>query len=168
MEKQNTQIPMFDTGQGAAKSELTPLLTTRMEVHWSSKSVEWATPQDLFDELDEEYNFTLDPCCTDRNAKCDNYYTKKLDGLQQSWAGERVFMNPPYGREIADWMKKAYEESKEGALVICLIPSRTDTIWWHKYCMKGKIIFVRGRLKFGGATDSAPFPSAIVVFGEGS
>lgn len=146
----------------------TEKVETSMDVHWSSKSVEWYTPFDAFNALDAKYNFTLDPCCTEENAKCEKYYTKDDNGLIQSWEGERVFMNPPYGREISEWIKKAYHEARKGALVVCLIPSRTDTIWWHKYCMRGKIIFIKGRLKFGGASESAPFPSAIVVFGEGS
>ena len=131
-----------------------------------SKSSEWATPQDLFDELDQEFNFTLDPCATHENHKCGRYYTRAEDGLTQSWSGERVFMNPPYGNEISLWVAKAYTESLQGALVVCLIPSRTDTRYWHDYVMKAdEIRFIEGRLRFiGKATESAPFPSAIVIF----
>jgi hypothetical protein len=86
-----------------------------------------------------------------------------MDGLQQKWKGV-CWMNPPYGKEIKKWMKKAYESSLEGATVVCLVPSRTDTKWWHEYAMKGEIEFIKGRLKFGGSKNSAPFPSAVVVF----
>ena len=135
-----------------------------MNVHFSSKTDLWSTPQAFFDRLNFIYQFTLDPCANKENAKCSNYFTTEDDGLSQSWGGHRVFMNPPYGREIKNWMKKAYEESLNGALVVCLVPSRTDTAWWHDYAMEGRIEFLRGRLKFGDAANSAPFPSAVVVF----
>ena len=137
-----------------------------LDVHYSSKTNEWSTPQDFFDELDKEFNFTLDPCSTSENAKCAKYFTVEDDGLKQDWSNDVVFMNPPYGREIKHWIKKAYEESLNGATVVCLIPSRTDTIYWHDYIF-GKaddIRFVRGRLKFGGSKNSAPFPSAVVIY----
>lgn len=137
-----------------------------MEVHYSSKSNEWATPQNLFDELNDEFNFTLDPCATDENAKCSNYFTIEDDGLSKDWSNDVVFMNPPYGREIKKWINKAYEESLNGATVVCLIPARTDTTYWHDFIF-GKtndIRFLRGRLKFGKSKNSAPFPSAIVVY----
>lgn len=130
---------------------------------FSSATDEWATPQAFFDKYNAIYNFTLDVCATSENAKCKNYYTKEQDGLKQTWIGF-CWMNPPYGREIGKWVRKAYESSLEGATVVCLLPSRTDTAWWHDYVMKGRIEFIRGRLKFGGAKNSAPFPSAIVVF----
>lgn len=137
-----------------------------MQVHYSSKSNEWSTPQYLFDKLDREFSFTLDPCDTDGNAKCDKYFTVDDDGLIQDWSNDIVFMNPPYGREIKYWVQKAYEESLKGATVICLIPAITDTIYWHDYIF-GKasdIRFLKGRLKFGESKNSAPFPSAIIVF----
>lgn len=133
---------------------------------YSSDTDDWYTPREIVSQLEWEFGkFTLDPCADSSNAKAPKFYTKSENGLLQSWAGERVFMNPPYGKAIVDWMAKAYEESKRGALVVCLIPSRTDTDWWHRFAMKGDIRFIRGRLKFGGAKVSAPFPSAIVVFG---
>lgn len=137
-----------------------------LDVMFSSEDMTWATPQDFFDKLDKEFNFTLDPCCVPETAKCDTYFTPKEDGLKQSWGGYTVFMNPPYGRAIGDWLKKAYEESlTQDTRVVCLIPSRTDTKYWHDYCMKAsEIRFVKGRLKFGDSKNSAPFPSAIVVF----
>lgn len=118
----------------------------------------------VFKELDKDFKFNLDPCCTHENAKCARHFTIEENGLIQPWDGSRVFMNPPYGREIKDWMKKAYEESLRGALVVCLVPARTDTAWWHDYAIKGEVRFLRGRLKFGGHINSAPFPSAVVIF----
>ena len=134
-----------------------------MEVHFSSKTDLWATPQDFFDSYNEKYRFTVDVCADASNHKCTTYFTKEMDGLQQKWKGV-CWMNPPYGKEIKKWMKKAYESSLEGATVVCLVPSRTDTKWWHEYAMKGEIEFIKGRLKFGGSKNSAPFPSAVVVF----
>lgn len=114
----------------------------------TSNSNEWETPQTLFDELNEKYHFTLDPCSTDENAKCEKHYTVKENGLLQSWEGETVFCNPPYGREIGKWVKKCAEESKH-AKVVMLIPARTDTAYFHDYIYrKAKIVFFRGRLKF--------------------
>ena len=130
----------------------------------SSETDLWATPQDFFDELDREFHFDCDVCALPENAKCEKYYTPEQDGLSQEWTGV-CFMNPPYGRKISSWVKKAYESSVlGGATVVCLIPARTDTAWWHDYVMKGEVRFIRGRLKFGGSKNSAPFPSAVVVF----
>ena len=137
-----------------------------MDVHYSSKTNEWSTPQDFFDELDKEFNFTLDPCATSENAKCTKYFTVEDDGLKQDWSKDTVFMNPPYGREIKYWVQKAYEETLKGATVVCLIPARTDTAYWHDYIF-GKaddIRFLRGRLKFGDSKNPAPFPSAIIIY----
>ncbi len=132
--------------------------------HKQGETVEWETPQDFFDRLDEKYRFTLDVCATDENAKCPAHYTKEQDALTKDWGGYVCWMNPPYGRVIGQWMKKAYEESQKGATVVCLVPARTDAGWWHDYAMKGDIEFIRGRLKFGGAKHNAPFPCALVVF----
>ena len=129
----------------------------------SSNTCEWETPQLFFDALNAEYHFDVDVCATANNAKCERYYTKEQDGLSQQWKGV-CWMNPPYGREIGKWMRKAYESSLYGATVVCLVPARTDTAWWHDYAMKGEVEFVRGRLKFGGSKANAPFPSAIVTF----
>ena len=132
-------------------------------VHFSSKTDLWATPQDFFDKLNSQHGFELDVCATPDNAKCANYFTEEQDGLSQEWQGV-CWMNPPYGREIGKWMKKAYESSLSGATVVCLVPSRTDTKWWHSYAIKGDVEFIKGRLKFGGSKNSAPFPSAIITF----
>jgi len=135
-----------------------------MNVHFSSATDLWSTPQDTFDKLNSEFGgFELDVCATTENAKCVQYYTKEVDGLSQKWVG-KCWMNPPYGREIKHWMCKAVSSAKQGALVVCLVPARTDTAWWHDYAMQGQIRFIRGRLKFGNAKNSAPFPSAIVIF----
>lgn len=131
---------------------------------FTSNTDQWETPQWLFDQLNEQYHFTLDVCALPENAKCERFYTPKMDGLKQNWVGEVCWLNPPYGREIGKWIQKAYEESQNGAMVVCLIPSRTDTKWFQDYCLKGKITFLRGRLKFGNSKNSAPFPSAVVVF----
>jgi phage N-6-adenine-methyltransferase len=133
-------------------------------VHFSSSTDEYETPQQTFDVLNQEFGFTLDVCATHENAKCKKHFTKEDNGLIQDWRLEVCWMNPPYS-QIKHWIKKAYEASLEGAIVVCLIPSRTDTIYWHEYVMKSKDIrFIKGRLKFGGMSNSAPFPSAIVVF----
>ena len=134
-----------------------------MSVHFSSATDVWATPQDFFDKYNEIYRFTVDVCANSENAKCDRFFTVDDDGLAQKWEG-RAWMNPPYGRTIKYWMRKAYESSLNGATVVCLVPARTDTAWWHDYAAKGDIEFIRGRLKFGGHKNSAPFPSAVVVF----
>ena len=134
------------------------------EIHFSSKTDLHATPQEFFNGLNTEFRFNLDPCAIAENAKCKVYFTAENDGLKQDWKQATVFMNPPYGREIKRWMKKAYESSLQGATVVCLVPARTDTHWWHNYAMKGEVRLLRGRLKFGDAKNSAPFPSAVVVF----
>ena len=134
-----------------------------MDVHFSSKTPEWFTPQDFFDQLEAEFHFTLDPCATRANAKCERFYTREDDGLAKSWEGERVFCNPPYGREIGPWIKKCAEGGADVA--VALIPSRTDTRWFHDHCYgKAEIRFLRGRLKFGGCKDAAPFPSMVVIW----
>jgi phage N-6-adenine-methyltransferase len=132
----------------------------------SSENTSWATPQQWFDYLDLEFGFTLDPCCLATTAKCDKFYTPEQDGLAQDWTDERVFMNPPYGREIGKWMKKAYEAARDhGALVVCFVPARVDTEWWHSYAAKASDIrFPKGRVKFADAIASAPFPVAVVIF----
>ena len=131
---------------------------------FTSKTDLWDTPQDFFDQQNALYGpFTIDVCADANNAKCVTYFDKESDGLKQTWTG-KCWMNPPYGREIGKWMKKAYESAGCGTVVVCLVPARTDTKWWHDYAVKGQITFVKGRLKFGGSKNSAPFPSAVVVF----
>ncbi len=135
---------------------------------FSSKYQDWETPQDFFDELDREFHFESDLCATYKNAKCKYFYTLAQDALSDrcTWDGV-CWMNPPYGRQISKWIKKAYEASLSGATIVCLIPARTDTKWWHDYVMQGDIRFIKGRLKFkrnGKEANNCPFPSAIVVF----
>lgn len=132
-------------------------------VHFSSQSHEWETPQYLFEGLNAEFGFELDVCATKENAKCKNYFTPSQDALAQQWSGV-CWMNPPYGRAISTWMRKAYQSALDGATVVCLVPARTDTTWWHKYSLRGEIRFLKGRLKFGDSENSAPFPSAVVIF----
>jgi site-specific DNA-methyltransferase (adenine-specific) len=133
-------------------------------VLFSSRTDEWATPRETFDALEAEFGpFELDPAASVENAKCPRFYTRADDGLTREWTG-RVFLNPPYGREMPAWMAKAWEASQTTAeLVVCLVPARTDTGWWHRYAMRGDYRLLPGRLHFGGA-DRAPFPSAVVVF----
>lgn len=136
------------------------------EVLWSSKTDQWATPQDFYDKLNSEFHFNLDPCADESNHKCKRYFTKEQDGLQQNWGGYRVFCNPPYGRDIGKWVEKAYLESKKpNTLVVMLIHARTDTRWFHNWIYgKAEIRFIKGRLKFGDSKNSAPFPSMVVIF----
>ena len=133
----------------------------------SSLSDDWGTPQKVFDDLNVEFGFTLDVCASSHNFKVANYFDVEMDGLAQVWDGV-VWMNPPYGRTIKAWMKKAFEAWQGGAVVVCLVPARTDTAWWHDYAAKAtEIRFIRGRLKFekpSMKSDAAPFPSAIVIF----
>ena len=165
-------------------------MTDNLDIHFSSESNEWETPSDFFNKLNDEFNFTLDPCASNNNYKCDNYYTIKDNGLSKDWSKDVVFMNPPYGREIKYWVEKAYRESLQGATVVCLIPARTDTSYWHDYIFPhaNDIRFIRGRIKFCKTEEveyreqlnifgikekkpinmdsglAAPFPSAIVIF----
>ena len=136
-----------------------------MSVHFSSVTDQWATPLDFFKKCEEKYGpFNTDVCADASNAKCKEFFTKEQDGLKQAWKG-KCWMNPPYGKEIGKWMEKAFLSAQnEGATIVCLVPARTDTKWWHDYAMKGQIEFIKGRLKFGGSKNSAPFPSALVIF----
>lgn len=134
---------------------------------FTSNSDEWETPQDLYDSLDNEFHFTLDPCATHENHKCSHYFTKEEDGLSQKWKGI-VFCNPPYS-QISKWVAKCYEESKtEGNVIVLLIPSRTDTKYFHDYIyQRTEVRFIKGRLRFkadGTIKDNSPFPSMVVVF----
>lgn len=135
---------------------------------FSSNTEMWATPPAFFNALDGEFGFTLDPCASSENAKCRAFYTADDDGLSKPWPGV-VFMNPPYGRAIGTWVAKAHKEAIAGATVVCLVPARTDTAWWHDHAMAAdEIRLIRGRLHFGGdherTAHNAPFPSAVVIF----
>lgn len=126
---------------------------------------DWETPQDFFDELNKEFNFTLDPCASEQSRKCEKYFTEKENGLLQDWSGEVVFCNPPYSAKEQDaWVKKCYEESCH-AVVVMLVPARTDTERFHKYILPhAEIRFLKGRLTFVGAKNPAPFPTMVVIF----
>ena len=139
----------------------------RNDGRWHSRGSDWATPQELFDELNKEFNFTLDVCASDWNAKVKTYFTEQEDGLKQDWNKHTAFMNPPYGKVLNDWMKKAYESSLKGAIVVCLVPSATDTAWWHDYAMKAEIRYLRGRPRFKtkeGNWQQTFSPSVIIIF----
>lgn len=123
----------------------------------------WSTPPALFYALNLEFGFTLDPCANAENATCARYFTQDDNGLLRDWGTESVFMNPPYS-ECEAWMRKAYGAAQEGATVVCLVPARTDTEWFHRFAMKGEIRFIKGRLRFGDAEANAPFASMVVVF----
>jgi phage N-6-adenine-methyltransferase len=141
----------------------------RNKARWHGRGSDWATPIDLFLELDEEFGFTLDVCASEWNRKCDRYFSVEDNALTQDWSQEICFMNPPYGKVLNDWMKKAYESFINGATVVCLVPAATDTAWWHNYAMKGDIRFLRGRLRFvtqEGHWQNTFLSSVIVVFKE--
>lgn len=132
---------------------------------FSSNTDLWETPQNFFDDLDREFNFDLDVCAIEANAKCYKFYSPEDDGLKQDWIGS-CWMNPPYGRQIGKWVEKAYTEHiRHGSRIVCLLPARTDTKWFHNYILeKAEIRFIKGRLKFSGSKGNAPFPSMVVVY----
>ncbi|HHZ94726.1 MAG TPA: adenine methyltransferase [Flavobacteriales bacterium] len=141
--------------------------TKTQQVMFSSETDNWSTPQEFFDKLNWRFGpFDLDPCASTHNTKCANFFSEPENGLLKSWKGHTVFCNPPYGRGIDAWIKKGYEEGQDpDTMVVMLIPSRTDTRYWHEYVMKAEAVyFIKGRLRFGDSTNSAPFPSAVVVF----
>ena len=130
---------------------------------FSSENERWETPQDFFDSLNKKFNFLLDVAADESNHKCQRYFDETANGLQQPWT-ERNWMNPPYGRKISEWCRKADEEAQKGNLTVALLPARTDTKWYHDYCAKWHVCFVKGRIHFSGG-GSAPFPNMIVFFG---
>ena len=136
------------------------------DLMFSSKTDIWETPKDLFDTLNKEFNFTLDVCALPENAKCEKYYTPENNGLSQNWDGI-IWCNPPYGRQIGSWARRALFASVAGNTVVMLLPARTDTRWFHEYIYNREnveIRFLKDRLRFGNAKNSAPFPSMVVVF----
>jgi phage N-6-adenine-methyltransferase len=135
-----------------------------LKVYHRSLTIEWGTPRAFYTALDAEFGFTLDVAAQPGNAKCPRYFTPKDDGLAQLWDGV-CWLNPPYGKTIGTWVAKAHASAQEGATVVCLLPVRTDTKWWQRYCVPpAEIRFVSGRLTFEGASNPAPFPSAVVIF----
>lgn len=137
---------------------------------FSSKKMDWETPQEFFNNLNKKFKFDLDACASDDNHKCDNYFTENDNALEQDWIGN-VFVNPPYGRAMSKFVEKAYQEHMRDTdrFIVMLIPARTDTTYWHGFIQnKATVKFLKGRLKFevnGVSTDPAPFPSALVVYG---
>ena len=137
------------------------------ELFFSSKTDQWETPQDFFDQLDKEFHFTLDPCADGSNHKCERYFTKEQDGLKQDWSGEIVFCNPPYGRKVGKWVEKCFQEVYVGKCkcAVLLLFANTDTRWFYDWIYhKAEIRFIKGRLKFGGGRVNSPKPSMVVVF----
>ena len=132
---------------------------------FASRNQEYATPWNLFNKLNDEFNFTLDVCADEQNRKVSNFFSEEDDALSQDWVGV-CWMNPPY-KNVKKWIIKAYEESiKHNSIVVCLVPARTNTKWWHDDCMKGEIRFIKGRPKFEGCKYGLPQPLAIVIFGK--
>jgi phage N-6-adenine-methyltransferase len=162
--------PLYREWQAAEEPEALTFtrLLNGMGVHYSSDTPEWETPDELFTALNDEFSFTLDVCATSDNAKCSRYFTPEDDGLEQNWSSETCWMNPPYGRQIALWVEKAHNSATSDAPVVCLVPARTDTDWWWRWCRYGEIRFLKGRLRFNESETGAPFPSAVVVFGRRS
>jgi len=139
-----------------------------MKTLLSSERMDWETPPEIFDDLQKEFNFTLDPCASSENAKCEKFFTEEDNGLVKDWSNERVFVNPPYGSAIKEWVKKCFQERNRADLIVMLIPARTDTTYFHEYIYhKAEIRFIKGRIKFLGnqkGSGSAPFPSMLVIF----
>nr|UVX39255.1 MAG: DNA N-6-adenine-methyltransferase [Bacteriophage sp.] len=139
---------------------------------YMSDRMDWETPTDLFAELDKEFHFTLDAASSETNHKCPEYYTAENSAFDHEWGGHTVFCNPPYGRAIADWVRKcSMEASRKNTIVVMLIPARTDTKWFHDYILnRAEIRFLKGRLRFetdGVPGGTAPFPSMVVVMRTG-
>lgn len=136
-------------------------------VLFSSNKDDWATPAYIFDPLNQRFKFTLDVCATNENTKCERFLSEASDGLSFNWDGHTCFMNPPYS-QIKKWMEKAYEEFIRGVgtTVVCLVPARTDTKWFHDYVWHyaSSIEFFKGRITFEGASHGAPFPSCLVIY----
>ena len=139
-------------------------LKTVRPVQFRSKTDEWETPTACFNQLDEEFAFTTDVAAHPDNAKCEHFYTPHQDGLKQKWEGD-CWMNPPYGLALRQWVKKAQESAQAGAAVVCLLPVRSDTSWWHEYVIPyAEVRYIQVRMKFNGIENSAPLTSAVVIF----
>lgn len=139
----------------------------KTDLFFSCATDQWETPQEFFEQLNNEFHFTLDPCADEANHKCDRYFTKEQDGLKQDWSGEIVFCNPPYGRKVGKWVEKCFREVYQGncKCVVLLLFANTDTKWFHDWIYnRAEIRFIKGRLKFGGGRVNSPKPSMVVVF----
>lgn len=140
---------------------------TRNNGRYNGNGRHWETPPEIFNPLHAEFAFTLDPCCTAQTAKAETFYTEEDDGLRQPWGGHRVFMNPPYGREIYAWTRKARDS---GALVVGLLPAATDLAWWHEDVIgQAEVRYIRGRVRFltGGPYRASGFFASVVVIWPG-
>lgn len=132
---------------------------------FKSKSTEYETPDDIFKPLQKEFNIILDVCATGKNKKCNKYYDIDIAAFKQDWYKiGNAWMNPPFGKNLKKWVEKAYKESQKGIVVVCLLPVRSNTNWWHEYCMKGEIRFLRGEIKFNNMKRGLWLPFAIVIF----
>jgi phage N-6-adenine-methyltransferase len=138
--------------------------TKKAKPYFLSSSIEWGTPPEIFDPLDAQYHFTLDVCASAANAKVPRYFSAAQNGLAQDWGQEICWMNPPYGRQLETWMRKAYGSAQAGATVVSLVPARTSNRWWHAYAQHAEYTFLKGRVRFVGAASTAPFPSVILIF----
>ena len=163
-ENQEIKFEHGGTREGAGRPPKFSVSPAGGDWYQSSESPEWETPPWLFDILNKEFHFELDVCASSKIHKCDKFFSKSDDGLKQDW-DKVCWMNPPYGREISDWMKKARVESENGSTIVCLVPARTDTEWWWENCIQGEIRFIRGRLQWPGSDTAAPFPSAVIILG---
>lgn len=140
--------------------------TTRNNGRYNGNGRHWATPPEIFDPLHAEFDFTLDPCATNETTKCAFFYSEEQNGLLQDWSGHRVFMNPPYGREIYDWTRKARESTAQGALVVGLLPASCDLRWWHEDVVgHAEVRYIRGRVRFltGGQYRASGFFASVIV-----
>lgn len=155
---------------------------SNMDVHFSSKNMEWETPLWLYNKLNDEFGFIIDAACNNKNCRAEYGFVKDRnnDSLKKDWYASMqdilsattrktqgaIFLNPPYGRGIGKWVQKAFEEAQKGCTVVCLLPARTDTTWFHDYCANGEVRFIKNRLRFGGSDikGPAPFPSCVVIF----
>jgi phage N-6-adenine-methyltransferase len=157
-------ICCWERAKGDYNKKRKKLERSAPKVYHRHNTIEWETPQWFFETLNAEFEFTLDVCAQPVNAKCPRFFTPEDDGLAQPWEGV-CWCNPPYGRNVIDpWIAKARQSAMQGAIVVCLVPVRTDTKWWHSHVVHGEIRFLERRLKFGGATNPAPFPNAVVIF----
>ena len=158
------------TIEGTNNPSVTVMAATRNNGRYNGNGRAWETPPEIFDPLDREFQFTLDPCATKRTAKCLAYFTEQDNGLEQDWGQHRVFMNPPYGREIYAWTRKARMSSKDGALVVGLLPASTDLAWWHEDVIgHAEVRYLRGRVRFltGGPYRASGFFASVIVIWRG-
>lgn len=157
---------MRRTVGGSSNPAVVSAAKTRNNGRYNGNGRHWGTPPEVFDPLNAEFNFTLDPCAAPESAKCSRFFTEADDGLTKDWGQERVFMNPPYGREIYAWTRKARESAANGALVVGLLPASTDLRWWHEDVVgHAEVRYIRGRVRFltGGPYRASGFFASVIV-----